>query len=347
MKILKYLLLLLVVAIAGFLIYVTVQPDSYDVKRSRVIKAPANVIFENINEYKNWQDWGPWMEEDPTIEATYPEQTSGVGAYYTWTSKDGPGKIETISLIENKSIDQKIYFGDYEPSDVYWTLEETEEGTNVTWGMKSEKNPFIFKVFGALAGGMEKMLGPMHEKGLDNLDKVIQEHMKNNPPKPKAIFKVGEATPKEVTAQTFIGYPQKTKIDHENMTKLFMEFMPKAGQYAAESKLEHTAYTPAAVFTKWDEENGEAEFYIGLLLNDTKLAPAEGMEKVDLPAGNTVMISKYGNYGTGDMEAHMAIDAYLKANSLEQNGPIWELYVNDPGQVKPEEIQTDIYYPVK
>ena len=38
---------------------------------------------------------------------------------------------------------------------------------------------------------------------------------------------------------------------------------------------------------------------------------------------------------------------YLKENGLEQNGGIWELYVNDPGTVKPEEIETEIHYPVK
>ena len=71
------------------------------------------------------------------------------------------------------------------------------------------------------------------------------------------------------------------------------------------------------------------------------------MEKLTLPAGENVMITKYGPYGTGDQEAHMAIDTYLKENGLEQNGAIWELYVNDPETVKPEDIETEIHYPVK
>ena len=37
----------------------------------------------------------------------------------------------------------------------------------------------------------------------------------------------------------------------------------------------------------------------------------------------------------------------MEENNLEQKGPIWELYVNDPTDVKPADIQTDTYYPVE
>ncbi|MGB1268458.1 MAG: SRPBCC family protein [Flavobacteriaceae bacterium] len=346
MKILKYLLLLLLVIIIGGIAYVMLQPDNYDVKRTKLIKAPSNMIFDNINDFKNWKTWGPWYDNDPSITETYPEQTSGVGGAYSWTSKDGPGNMKTIAIVENESINQKIQFNDYEPSDVYWILEEQEEGTNVTWGMKAEKVPFIFKFFGALSGGMENMLAPMLENGLNKLDNVMEEEMKHNPPKPAPNFSLGGIMNITQDAQQFIGYKQSIAIDHDAMTKLFMAYLPKAGKHAVSQKLTAEDYIPGSIFTKWDEENNQAEFYIGLIVKKD-IPLAEGMEKVMLPAGRNVMISKYGPYGTGDMEAHMAIDKYLKANALEQNGAIWELYLNDPGSVKPEEIETEIHYPIK
>jgi len=347
MKILKYLFFLLLVVLIGGAIYITLQPNSYDVKRSKKIKAPASVIFNNINDFKNWKSWGPWHDEDPSIVERYSDQTIGVGGAYSWTSEEGPGNMKTISLEENKSINQKIQFSDYEPSDIYWTFEETEEGTNVTWGMKAEEIPFMFKFGAAMSGGMDNMLGPMLGKGLDNLDTVILEELKNNPPAPpEATFSLGAVLSLKQDAHQFIGYKQVTKIDHEAMTKLFMEFMPKASMHAAVQELADTEYTPAAVFTKWDEEKGEAEFYIGLIVRKD-VALDEEMEKITLPAGENIMITKYGPYGTGDQEAHMAIDKYLKEKGLEQNGAIWELYVNDPGTVKPEDIETEIHYPVK
>jgi effector-binding domain-containing protein len=346
MKIIKYLLLLLVVIVVGGALYVMIQPDAYDVKSSKTIKAPANVIFNNVNDYKNWADWGPWLEEDPSIVQTYADQTMGVGGAYSWTSKDGPGNMKTVALEEYKSIDQKIQFSDYEPSDIYWTFEETEEGTVVTWGMKADETPFMFKFAAAMSGGMDKMLGPMLTKGLDNLNVVIDEKMKNNPPKPEATYSLGGIMDIKQEAQQFIGYKHTSKIDHEAMTALFMESMPKAGMHAAAQKLDDADYTPGAVFTKWDEDNGEAEFYIGLVVKKD-IPIAEGMEKITLPEGRNVMIAKYGPYGTGDEQAHTAIDMYLLENGLEQNGAIWELYVNDPEDVNPEDIETEIHYPVK
>lgn len=343
MKVLKYLLIIIAILFVGGWALVTTQSDSYDVKRTKLIKAPANVVFNNLNDFKNWEEWGPWMEEDSTIVTTYPENTIGEGGSYSWTSKDGPGNLKTIVVVENKSIDQKIQFNDYEPTDVYWTLDETEEGTNVTWGMKAEKTPFMFKLFAMISGGMDGMLGPMEEKGLENLETVIMEEMKNNPPISNS-YRVGEITQKEIKHQNFIGYHQKAKF--EEVPALFAEFMPKAGMHAANNNLKEGEFTAASVYIKWDEEKGETEFYIGLIVSK-ELAPAEGMDLIDIPAGNVITVSKFGNYGVGDLEAHTNIYKYSHANKIEFGELVWELYMNDPAEVKPEEIQTDIYYQVK
>ena len=341
MKILKYLLIIVAILLAGGWTLVVTQPDSYDVKRTKLIKAPASVIFNNLNDFKNWEEWGPWMEEDSTIVVSYPEITSGVGSSYTWTSDEGSGRMEMISVVENKSLEQTLQFDDYEPSGIYWTLEGTEEGTNVTWGMKNDKTPFMFKLFGVLSGGMDAMMGPMEEKGLENLDNVIMEELANLPP---STYSIGEISQKELPIQTFIGYFQKAKI--EDLPTLFQKYMPKVGMYAAENNLEFGDYIPAAVYTKYDEEKGETEFYIGLML-DKELAPAEGMDLVEITAGNVVTLSKFGNYGVGDMRAHNSIAKYFENNNLEYGTLVWELYMNDPLKVKPAEIQTDIYYQVK
>lgn len=345
MKILKYLLLLLLVVIVAGSIYVATRPNDFDISRSKVIKAPPSVIFNNIVDFKNWEAWNPWMEKDSTIVASYPEQTAGVGGSYSWTSKDGPGKMKNLALVANKSLEQELQFADYDPNKVYWELEEVPEGTKVTWRMTGENSPFMFKAFAAMYGGMDNMIGPDYEKGLENLDKVMTEYMKNNP---QPTFRLGEVTQQDQGAKQFTGFYQKTSTDAaiDEMTKLFMQYMPQAGQYAAVNKLEN--YVPGSLYMKWDEETKEAEFYIGLLVDSTDALPkADGMVVTPMPAGKIVKISKFGQYGVGDMEAHGKIAEYMAKNKLVQNGPVWELYVNDPTTVKPEEIQTDIYYAVK
>ena len=254
--------------------------------------------------------------------------------------------MKTVALTQNKSIQQQMQFGDYEPTDIYWTFEEVPEGTKVSWRMKSDKTAFIFKLFAAIGGGMDKMLGEMEEKGLANIEREILADLEKNPP---AKFRLSDVSSIDVPAQKFIGYYQKTTTDAamKDMTKLFKEFLPKSFGYGVSQKLSPTDMTPGAVYTKWDEETKEAEFYIGVLVKKD-VAPGEGMTAVDLPAGKVVMISKFAPYGIGDYEAHTAINKYMATNKLTQKDDgIWELYVNDPSTVKPEDIQTDVYYPVK
>jgi len=141
MKFLKYLFLFLLIAIVAGSIYLATLDGSYDVKRSRIIEAQPEVVFNDLNDYKNWQEWGPWYEEDSTIVATYPENTVGEGASYSWMSEDGEGEMRTLKVDKPKSLDQEIIFKTpFGPmrSDVYWILEKVDEGTNLTWGMKGE-----------------------------------------------------------------------------------------------------------------------------------------------------------------------------------------------------------------
>ncbi|MEM6686449.1 MAG: SRPBCC family protein [Bacteroidota bacterium] len=342
MKILKYVLLLLLVVLVAGAIYVATRPNSFEVTRSKVIKAPAAMIFNNVSDFKNWEVWNPWMEKDSTIKASYPEQTAGIGGSYSWTGKDGGGSMKNIAMVANQSLEQELKFDDFDPSTVTWKLEEVEDGTHVTWTMKGDNIGFMFKAILALYGGMDNMVGPDYQKGLENLDKVITEQMKNNPP--QATFRLGEVSQGAVSGKQFAGFYQKTTTDAaiEDMTKLFMEFMPKAGMYGASNQLD---YTPGSLYTKWDEETKEAEFYIGLLVHSTdKLPASDGMTIMDAPSGKIVKISKFGPYGVGDMEAHAKIAEFLGKHKLAPAGIVWELYENDPMEVKPEDIQTDIYY---
>ncbi|MGV6829126.1 MAG: SRPBCC family protein, partial [Flavobacteriales bacterium] len=79
MRILKKILIIFVILLIGGFIYVYPQPNQYDVKRTHFIKAPANLVFEELIDFKNWKKWGPWYETDSSIEASYPELTKGVG----------------------------------------------------------------------------------------------------------------------------------------------------------------------------------------------------------------------------------------------------------------------------
>ncbi|HIC32584.1 MAG TPA: transcription activator effector-binding protein, partial [Flavobacteriaceae bacterium] len=97
MKFLKYIFFLLLIAVIAVAIYIAVQPNSFEVTRTKTIDAPAGVIYNNVADFKHWKAWSPWVEQDPTMNIMYNEQTKGVGASYSWTGKDGKGNMKIVN----------------------------------------------------------------------------------------------------------------------------------------------------------------------------------------------------------------------------------------------------------
>ncbi|MEO0572405.1 MAG: SRPBCC family protein [Bacteroidota bacterium] len=345
MKILKYVLLFLLVVIIGLAIYAAVQPSSYEITRSRVIEAPTALVYNNVNDYKNWEAWGPWLEEDPNMTFEYGNLTKGEGASYSWNGKDGPGSQKMVSAIPYESITTELSFEGMGSSTGYWKFSPSGDGTEVTWGMKADEVPYIFKFFGAISGGYDAMMGPMFERGLERLDSVLVLEAEAHE-KLASTWSMGEISKVAVNAKNFIGYAHNTKIDQDVMSKIFQESMPKVGEYAMNQGLQYGDFTPGAIYTKWDEETGEADFMVGVF-SDNPITPSEDMQSMSLPKGEVVMVSKFGNYGVGDMEAHGAIAEFMEKNTITMTGMVYELYMNDPMEVTPDKIQTDIHYPVK
>lgn len=176
MKSLKYIFFLVLILIIGSSVYVATLDGNYDVHQSRTMKVPTSVVYKNINDFKNWKDWGPWYELDATIVASLPENTSGVGASYSWTGQDGNGSMKTLSTVKNKELIQQIDFGSGSAPEVYWKLNKVEEGTEVTWGMKGN-NSFSEKIYWLLNGGIENNMLPMYQRGLELLEIQLLKEM--------------------------------------------------------------------------------------------------------------------------------------------------------------------------
>jgi hypothetical protein len=179
MKSLKYIIFFLLILIIGACIYVAVQPNNFEVVKSRTIEAPAAVIYNEVIDYKTWKDWTAWIEQKPDTKITYPDQTKGVGGHYSWEDDDGMGSMKTIAATPYSSIEQSMQFDDFEPSNVNWDFKQTDDGkTNVTWSIKSDKVPFALKFYAAISGGFDKMMGPDLERGLEKLDSLVVESTK-------------------------------------------------------------------------------------------------------------------------------------------------------------------------
>jgi len=176
MRSLKYIFFFFLALIIGASVYVATLDGSYNISVSRAMKAPAEVIFKNVNNYKNWELWNPWQELDKTTVTSYPEQTSGIGASFTWTGIGGLGSVKTISTTPNQAIIQEIDLRKERKSEMYWELLKFNDSTKVTWGIRGNNN-FSEKINWLLKGDVEIDIAQKLTRGLELLNEAVLKEM--------------------------------------------------------------------------------------------------------------------------------------------------------------------------
>jgi hypothetical protein len=163
----------ILVVIAAALIYLLNMPKSYRVERSITIARPVDVVFEQVQDFRLWKAWNPWLQYDATTVPSYDNPTQ-VGGSYSWNSdKIGSGKTTHTTIEQNQSISQKLEF--FKPfksvANVGWAFKTEGASTVVTWsmnaGMPLPMRPFIPM--------MTRMIGLDFEFGLGLLRGVLDD----------------------------------------------------------------------------------------------------------------------------------------------------------------------------
>jgi hypothetical protein len=169
-------LIVLLVAAGAFAGVVAMQPSEYRVERSATFAAPASAIFEQVNDFHNWDAWSPWAKLDPNCKNTFEGPTSGTGAKFHWAGNSdvGEGQMTILESKPSETIKIKLAFIKPFPSecDTTFTFKPAGESTQVTWTMTGNNN-FVAKAF-CLFMNMDKMVGGDFEKGLANIKSLVE-----------------------------------------------------------------------------------------------------------------------------------------------------------------------------
>jgi hypothetical protein len=176
---LKRILLGIVVLILVFVIYVALQPSTYEVRRQINISAPPDTVFALVNDFHKWDAWSPWAKLDPAMKTTYEGATAGPGAIYSWTGNDkvGEGRMTILDSRPNESVRIKLEFMKPFPSTSMTEFAMKGDGasTAVNWTTSGENN-FIAKAALLMMGGMDKAMGPDFERGLAQMKAAAEAH---------------------------------------------------------------------------------------------------------------------------------------------------------------------------
>ena len=169
----------LAVAIAIVLILASTRPDTFSVRRSAVVEAPAEKIFPLIENFHQWVNWSPWEDRDPAMKRTYAGAERGKGAIYAWDGNKnvGSGRMEILDASSPSKIVIKLDF--FKPFEGHNTAEFTfspgrdASATNITWVMHGPSS-FMSKVMQVFMN-LDSMIGRDFETGLANLKRLTEK----------------------------------------------------------------------------------------------------------------------------------------------------------------------------
>lgn len=161
-------------ALLGF---VAVQSPDYEIKREITINATADKIFPYLNSSKLAEKWGPWLEVDPDSKMTYSGPDDGVGSKANWDGGKqlGTGSATIVESIPNQKVGIKLeYVAPMNMTqDSEYLISQNGNQSVVVWKVQG-KNNFMGRLM-CVFMNMDKMVGGMFEKGLNNLKNLVEK----------------------------------------------------------------------------------------------------------------------------------------------------------------------------
>ena len=168
---------LLVAVLAGVF---AIRPAAFHIERSRIIRAPPEDVFVQVNDFHAWAAWSPWEKLDPSMKKRFDGPENGPKSIYSWT---GNGRVaEGRMTIQESEVPSKvrILLEQDKPfkaiSTITFNFAAISGGTRVTWAMDSNRN-FVAKVV-SLFIDVDQRVGSDLERGLASLDNVAQAQVK-------------------------------------------------------------------------------------------------------------------------------------------------------------------------
>ena len=204
--------------------------------------------------------------------------------------------------------------------------------------MKSDDTPFILKFFAAISGGMDKMVGPDFERGLEKLDSVTVESMKEY-----------EVTINGMTEHGGGFYLYKTtNASSENISQTMGQQYGSIGMFMGQNNIAMNGM-PFTIYHDMNMDNGTVIMSNGMPVKEKVVITGNSDVQCGYqPKQKALKTTLKGNYTNLPM-AWKAAWQHIADNGLEKSAEKpFEIYTNDPGNFpNPSDWITEIYIPIK
>ena len=323
MKLLK-VLLYIVLGVGGLVAVMGLfARKKYYIERSITIKAPREVVLEQLRFFKNFEKWSPWHNLDPHMATTMEGTDGEPGAVYRWEGKGNVGKgWQQLQSASSDSVVMIVHLLDPWESTSHskFAVEGHDSTTTVKWNFDMHIG-FPWNGL-AMFTDIQRGVGKDYERGLGNLKKRC-EHIVN--PTYNG-FKVAES---DAPDQYFVGLR-----DTLAFAQLGTFVGPNHAQLSKTlDSLQRKTIGPWSVLTwVWDEKAKQTDLAVAFPVEeDKKATPLSPYNWFNIPASKALTIDFYGPYDSIG-NAHKAMDLYMIEKKWRLVPPSIESYITDPAQ---------------
>lgn len=342
MKLIKYLIFLLLIVFIGTAIYFGTQEGDFSVKKSHTIQAPAQLIFEKVNNLKNWPDW-QFSEEE--VKLFFGDTAAGNGAFISWNGeKYFTGEIKTESIIPLQSIAQKFGLNNTSVEkghSLSWNFKTNSEDTEteVTWTASGSLSLFEKIYFAWKNRSMEEQLEEVFAKNLQRLELLIESEMNVYSVVVDGLTQHGGG---------FYLYKTATVKIKELREKVSLLQAEVADYMADNNILPDGNYF--VLYHYKDNKNGTAVISVGIPVND-RIIPEEGQPVLAgfLPVTTCLKVTLKGNYLHHSEETWTLAQTRMEDNQwrLSTDKPVIESFIITPHDDKnPADWVTEYFFPL-
>jgi len=340
MKVLKRILIAIVAVVLILLVIGFLLPRTRHVERSVAIDASPCAVFAQVNGFRQFNDWSPFVAVLPGAEYDFEGPDFGVGSKMTWTTTGPSAKTGGQTVVAStpyERVDVEIDLGSQGVSQAAYLLQPENQGTRLTWTFDTD---FGLNIIGRYWGLiLDRQLGPLYAQGLANLKRIAEEL-------PKVDWSDIEIGTTEVPSTTIAYTTGDSSREPADIAAALGAAYGRVAVFIAANGLQ-IGGQPIAISNYWDDRG--YGFDAGLPVSGTPTrgaGPGSAVRMGETYGGRVVRAVHVGSY-TGLEGTYHKVEAFMIAHKLESNGRSWEVFVSDPGNTAENELVTEIYQPVK
>jgi effector-binding domain-containing protein len=336
MKIFRYLVLLLGLFALGTAVFIATQKPNYSVTRSLVIKNPRSVVFDYVDNYRNWETFAAWILEQNGTNFDYPGNASGKGAEVHW-SGDRNGSLKTIGYKTQTTLYQVMEEAG-NTTIFHWQFKDTLGGTKVTYRIQG-KLDFKSKAAAFFKGGVQSTMAALYERTLTNLSKTLDKEINT------FSINVGEA----VNRPRIMCLKQYARCSEKEVTRTIKSLLPRMQLFFKRNKIAASG-KPFIVYHQFDRVQHQVALSVCMPVRDS-IHIMEGSDITFLvyPPHKALKVTLKGDYSHTQKAWQKGFNfIYAKKWLRLTHLNITEVYRKSMAETPhPSQWETDVYIPVQ